>query len=66
MMSRFFTKLDENGLVKMEDVRDAIIKVTSCALCCSDMHILDGVFQHAAWRRRRPRDLGQAVEVGSG
>src|SRR4051794_36039332 len=28
---------------KIEDPRDAIIKVTACAICGSDLHIYDGV-----------------------
>ena len=28
---------------KIEDARDAIIKVTACAICGSDLHIFDGV-----------------------
>jgi hypothetical protein len=28
---------------KIEDGRDAIIKVTACAICGSDLHIFDGV-----------------------
>ena len=27
---------------KIEDGRDAIIKVTSCAICGSDLHLYDG------------------------
>jgi threonine dehydrogenase-like Zn-dependent dehydrogenase len=28
---------------KIEDVRDVIIKVTSCAICGSDLHLMDGM-----------------------
>ena len=51
---------------KIEHGRDAIIKVTSCAICGSDLHLLDGVIPsmqkgdivgHEA--------MGEVVEVGS-
>ena len=28
---------------KIEDGRDVIIKVTSCAICGSDLHLMDGL-----------------------
>ena len=28
---------------KIEDGRDAIIKVTACAICGSDLHLFDGI-----------------------
>jgi threonine dehydrogenase-like Zn-dependent dehydrogenase len=28
---------------KIEDVRDVIINVTSCAICGSDLHLMDGM-----------------------
>ena len=52
---------------KIEQPRDAIIKVTACAICGSDLHIFDGVIPsmksgdvvgHEA--------MGEVVEVGSG
>ncbi|WP_102959949.1 zinc-dependent alcohol dehydrogenase [Mangrovicella endophytica] len=52
---------------KIEHERDAIIKVTACAICGSDLHIYDGVIPtmesgdvigHEA--------MGEVVEVGSG
>ena len=52
---------------KIEQPRDAIIKVTACAICGSDLHIYDGVIPsmksgdvvgHEA--------MGEVVEVGSG
>jgi threonine dehydrogenase-like Zn-dependent dehydrogenase len=51
---------------KIEDPRDAIIKVTSCAICGSDLHLYDGymptmesgdVLGHET--------MGEVVEVGS-
>ena len=33
---------DEVPDPKIEDARDAIIKVTSCAICGSDLHLYDG------------------------
>src|SRR3546814_9127640 len=52
---------------KIEDPRDAIIKVTACAICGSDLHLYDGymptmksgdVLGHET--------MGEVVEVGSG
>ena len=52
---------------RIEHPRDAIIKVTSCAICGSDLHLYDGVIPsmksgdivgHEA--------MGEVVEVGSG
>ena len=45
---------------KIEHPRDAIIKVTACAICGSDLHILRRRDpQHAARRRARARDDGR-------
>jgi len=50
---------------KIEDGRDAIIKVTACAICGSDLHIFDGVIP-----RMQSGDvlghetMGEVVEVG--
>ena len=45
---------------KIEHPRDAIIKVTACAICGSDLHLYDGVIpDHGERRRRRPRDDGR-------
>jgi threonine dehydrogenase-like Zn-dependent dehydrogenase len=58
---------DEVPDPKIEDARDAIIKVTSCAICGSDLHLYDGyipgmmngdVLGHET--------MGEVVEVGSG
>ncbi|WP_152048104.1 zinc-dependent alcohol dehydrogenase [Aureimonas psammosilenae] len=52
---------------KIEDARDAIIKVTSCAICGSDLHIYDGVIpsmQHGDVIGHET--MGEVVDVGSG
>jgi threonine dehydrogenase-like Zn-dependent dehydrogenase len=58
---------DEVPDPKIEDPRDAIIKVTSCAICGSDLHLYDGympgmmngdVLGHET--------MGEVVEVGPG
>jgi threonine dehydrogenase-like Zn-dependent dehydrogenase len=41
---------------KIEDGRDAIIKVTACAICGSDLHIYDGIVGHET--------MGEVVDVG--
>ena len=52
---------------KIQDPRDAIIKVTACAICGSDLHIFDGVIP-----RMKSGDvighetMGEVVEVGAG
>jgi threonine dehydrogenase-like Zn-dependent dehydrogenase len=51
----------------IQDARDAIIKVTSCAICGSDLHIYDGVIpsmQHGDVIGHET--MGEVVEVGSG
>jgi len=51
----------------IEDARDAIIKVTSCAICGSDLHIYDGVIpsmEHGDIVGHET--MGEVVEVGSG
>jgi threonine dehydrogenase-like Zn-dependent dehydrogenase len=47
---------------KIEHPRDAIIKVTACAICGSDLHIFDGVIPQmksgdirARWSKSAPR-----------
>jgi threonine dehydrogenase-like Zn-dependent dehydrogenase len=52
---------------KIEDDRDAIIKVSSCAICGSDLHIYDGVIpsmEHGDIVGHET--MGEVVEVGSG
>ena len=52
---------------EIEDPRDAIIKVTSCAICGSDLHLFDDFMPGM-----KPGDImgheimGEVVEVGSG
>jgi threonine dehydrogenase-like Zn-dependent dehydrogenase len=52
---------------RIEDPRDAIVKVTSCAICGSDLHLYDGFMMGM-----RSGDIvghecmGEVVEVGSG
>jgi threonine dehydrogenase-like Zn-dependent dehydrogenase len=52
---------------RIEHPRDAIIKVTACAICGSDLHIYDGVIPSM-----QPGDvlghetMGEVVEVGAG
>lgn len=51
---------------KIEDGRDAIIKVTACAICGSDLHIFDGVIpsmQHGDIVGHET--MGEVVEVGA-
>ena len=52
---------------KIEHPRDAIIKVTACAICGSDLHIYDGVIP--AMERGDVvghEAMGEVVELGSG
>jgi threonine dehydrogenase-like Zn-dependent dehydrogenase len=51
---------------KIEHPRDAIIKVTACAICGSDLHIFDGVIpgmQHGDILGHE--NMGEVVEVGT-
>ena len=51
---------------QIEDAKDAIIKVTSCAICGSDLHIYDGVMacmEHGDVIGHET--MGEAVEVGA-
>src|SRR5712672_480786 len=52
---------------RIEHPRDAIIKVTACAICGSDLHIYDGVIpsmQHGDVLGHET--MGEVVEVGAG
>ncbi|MDH2326228.1 glutathione-dependent formaldehyde dehydrogenase [Cereibacter sp. SYSU M97828] len=50
---------------KIEDGRDAIIKVSSCAICGSDLHIYDGVIPHMHHGDVIGHEtMGEVVEVG--
>ncbi len=52
---------------KIEDPRDAIIKVTSCAICGSDLHLMGGfVPQMKSGDVLGHETMGEVVEVGSG
>jgi threonine dehydrogenase-like Zn-dependent dehydrogenase len=51
---------------KIEHPRDAIIKVTSCAICGSDLHIFNGVIpQMKSGDIIGHETMGEVVEVGS-
>jgi threonine dehydrogenase-like Zn-dependent dehydrogenase len=51
---------------KIEDPRDAIIKVTACAICGSDLHIYDGVIPEMETGDVIGHEtMGEVVEVGS-
>ena len=51
---------------KIEHPRDAIIKVTACAICGSDLHIFDGVIpQMKSGTSSGHETMGEVVEVGS-
>ena len=52
---------------KIEDAQDAIIKVTACAICGSDLHIYDGVIPGMQSGDVLGHEtMGEVVEVGSG
>ncbi len=58
-------RCDEVPDPKIEHPRDAIIKVTSCAICGSDLHIYDGVIpamKHGDCLGHET--MGEVVEVG--
>jgi len=52
---------------KIEDARDAVIKITSTAICGSDLHLLDG-YQPTMEKGDilGHENMGEVVEVGSG
>ena len=51
---------------KIEDGRDAIIKVTACAICGSDLHLFDGVMPTMEKGDVLGHEtMGEVVEVGS-
>jgi threonine dehydrogenase-like Zn-dependent dehydrogenase len=51
---------------KIEDARDAIIKVTACAICGSDLHIFDGVIPGMESGDVLGHEtMGEVVEVGA-
>lgn len=52
---------------KIQDSRDAIIKVTACAICGSDLHVYDGVIPEMEKGDVIGHEtMGEVVEVGSG
>lgn len=52
---------------KIQEDRDAIIKVTSCAICGSDLHIFDGVIPDMKHGDVLGHEtMGEVVEVGKG
>jgi threonine dehydrogenase-like Zn-dependent dehydrogenase len=52
---------------KLQDSRDAIIKVTACAICGSDLHIFDGMIpQMKSGDVLGHETMGEVVEVGAG
>ncbi len=52
---------------KIEDARDVIIKVTSCAICGSDLHLMDGMMPTMkAGDVMGHEFMGEVVEVGNG
>jgi threonine dehydrogenase-like Zn-dependent dehydrogenase len=51
---------------KIEHGRDAIIKVTSCAICGSDLHIFDGVIPSMETGDILGHEtMGEVVELGA-
>jgi threonine dehydrogenase-like Zn-dependent dehydrogenase len=51
----------------IEDARDAIVKVTSCAICGSDLHLFDGFMMGMKHGDILGHEfMGEVVEVGSG
>ncbi len=52
---------------KIEDSRDAIVKVTSCAICGSDLHLYDGFMPGMESGDIMGHEfMGEVMEVGSG
>jgi threonine dehydrogenase-like Zn-dependent dehydrogenase len=52
---------------KIEDPRDAIVKVTSCAICGSDLHLYDGFVPGMMNGDIMGHEfMGEVVEVGAG
>src|ERR1700760_32685 len=51
---------------KIQDGRDAIIKVTACAICGSDLHMYDGLIPSMKGGDVVGHEtMGEVVEVGS-
>lgn len=52
---------------RIEDPRDVVIKVTSCAICGSDLHLMDGLMPTMKSGDILGHEfMGEVVEVGSG
>ncbi len=52
---------------KIEDARDVIIKVTACAICGSDLHLMDGMMPTMKSGDVLGHEfMGEVVEVGAG
>ena len=52
---------------KIEDARDVIVKVTSCAICGSDLHLMDGMMPSMKSGDVLGHEfMGEVVEVGQG
>ena len=51
---------------RIEDARDVVIKVTSCAICGSDLHLMDGLMPEMHSGDILGHEfMGEVVEVGS-
>lgn len=48
-------ELEERPMPRILDPRDAIVRVTLCSICSSDLHIAHQAWQRAARRARRRR-----------
>ena len=52
---------------KIEDARDVIVKVTACAICGSDLHLMDGMMPSMKSGDILGHEfMGEVVEVGQG
>ena len=52
---------------KIEDARDVIVKVTACAICGSDLHLMDGMMPSMKSGDVLGHEfMGEVVEVGQG
>ena len=52
---------------KIEDARDVIVKVTACAICGSDLHLMDGMMPTMKSGDILGHEfMGEVVEVGQG
>ena len=52
---------------KIEDARDVIVKVTACAICGSDLHLMDGLMPTMKSGDVLGHEfMGEVVEVGTG